>query len=46
MIQRREFLRSNKTNEYKELVMEMVTKEEKAGTDLLTEAMEHIGLNE
>ena len=46
LIQRRDFLRNNKMTEYKELVMEMVTKEEKAGTDLLTEAMEHIGLNE
>jgi hypothetical protein len=46
LVQRRDFLRNNKTNEYKELVMEMVTKEEKVGTDLLGDAMEHIGLNE
>ena len=46
LVQRRELLRNNKTNEYKELVMEMVQKEEKVGTDLLGDAMEHIGLNE
>ena len=46
LVQRRELLRNNKTNEYKELVMEMVQKEEKVGTDLLGDSMEHIGLNE
>ena len=46
LVQRREFLRNNKMNEYKEIVMEMVTKEENAGTVLLGDAMEHIGLNE
>lgn len=43
---RRELLRSQKTNEYKELVMDMIQKEEKVGTDLLGDAMEHIGLSE
>jgi hypothetical protein len=43
---RREFLRGGKKNEYKELVMEMIQKEEKVGTDLLGDAMEHIGLSE
>ena len=46
LAQRRELLRNNKTEEYKELVMEMVQKEEKVGTDLLGDAMEHIGLSE
>ena len=46
LVQRRELLRNNKTNEYKELVMEIVQKEEKVCTDLLGDAMEHIGLNE
>jgi hypothetical protein len=46
LVKRRDFLRNNKMNEYKELVMEMVTREEKAGTDLLEHAIEHIGLNE
>lgn len=43
---RRELLRSQKTSEYKELVMDMIQKEEKVGTDLLGDAMEHIGLSE
>ena len=43
---RREFLRSKNTTAYKELVMEMIQKEEKVGTDLLGDAMEHIGLSE
>ena len=39
-------LRGKKTSEYKELVMDMIQKEEKVGTDLLGDAMEHIGLSE
>ena len=46
LVQRRELLRNNKTEEYKELVMEMVVKEEKVGTDLLGDALDHIGLSE
>ena len=43
---RREYLRNKNTTAYKELVMEMIQKEEKVGTDLLGDAMEHIGLSE
>ena len=46
LVQRRDLLRNKKTKEYKELVMEMVQKEEKVGTDLLRDAMERISLNE
>ncbi len=46
MRKRRELLRAQKTSEYKELVMDMIQKEEKVGTDLLGDAMEHIGLSE
>lgn len=46
LVQRRELLRNGKMTEYKELVMEMIQKEEKVGTDLLGDAMEHIGLSE
>ena len=44
--QRRELLREGKIEEYKEMVMEMVHKEEKIGSDFLGEAMEYIGLSE
>lgn len=43
---RRELLRNGKMDEYKELVNDMIQKEEKVGTDLLGEAMENIGLSE
>lgn len=43
---RRELLRTGKMAEYKELVNDMIQKEEKVGTDLLGEAMENIGLSE
>ena len=46
MKRRRELLRSGKKDQYKELVLEMIQKEEKVGTDLLADAMEHIGLSE
>lgn len=46
LVQRRDLLRSNKTNEYKEFVTEMIYKEEKAGADFLRDAMKHIGLSE
>lgn len=44
--QRRRLLRENKMNEYKELVKEMIQKEESSFGDLLQEAMDHIGLSE
>jgi hypothetical protein len=43
---RRSLLKENKMPEYKELVKEMIQKEEKLCGDLLQDAMEHIGLNE
>ena len=46
LVQRRDLLRNKKTSEYKELVIDMMQKEEKVGTDLLGDAMEHIGLSE
>ncbi len=46
LVQRRDLLRNNKTSEYKELVIKMIEKEEKIGTDLLGDVMKHIGLNE
>jgi len=44
--QRRELLKAKKTGEYRALVSDMIQKEERVGTDLLQEAMEHIGLSE
>jgi hypothetical protein len=44
LIQRRDFLRNNKINEYKKLVMKMDTKEDKAVTNFLEETFKHIGL--
>jgi hypothetical protein len=44
--QRRALLKAGKKDEYKNLVGEMIQKEERVGADLLAEAMEHIGLSE
>lgn len=46
LAKRRSLLKENKMGEYKELVKEMIQKEEKLCGDLLQDAMEHIGLNE
>jgi superfamily I DNA and/or RNA helicase len=46
LAQRRGLLRAGKTAEYKEIVKEMIKKEEEMCGDLLAEAMSHIGLNE
>jgi hypothetical protein len=43
---RRNALKSNNDREYKEIVKEMIQKEESTFGDLLTEAMEHIGMSE
>lgn len=43
---RRTLLKDNKMTEYKELVKEMIQKEEQMCGDLLQDAMDHIGLNE
>ena len=45
LVQRRDLLRNNKMSEYKELVMEMVTKEENLGAEILSDAICHIGFN-
>ena len=44
--QRRSLLRAGKTNEYKEIVKEMIQREELLCGDLLQDAMDHIGFNE
>ena len=46
MILRRTLLKDNKTNEYKELVKDMIQKEEASFGDLLQEAMDHLSLTE
>ena len=43
---RRELLKAGKNEEYKNLVGEMIQKEERVGAELLQEAMENIGLSE
>lgn len=43
---RREFLKDGKMSDYKEVVKEMIQKEEQMCGDLLQDAMEHIGMNE
>jgi len=46
LIKRRQLLKEGKTQEYKDLVKDMIAREEATCGDLLTDAMEHIGLNE
>ena len=46
MKKRRQLLKSNSMTEYKEIVKEMIQKEEQLCGDLLQDAMDHIGLNE
>lgn len=46
MKKRREFLKQKNMEEYRNMVGEMIQKEEKVGTDFLGEAMENIGLSE
>lgn len=43
---RRALLKEKNMSEYKEIVKDMITKEEKFCGDLLQDAMDHIGLNE
>lgn len=46
LIKRRQLLKDGKTQEYRELVKEMIQREEATCGDLLQDAMDHIGLNE
>ena len=46
LAKRRQLLKEGKMAEYKELVKEMIQKEEQTCGDLLQDAMDHIGLNE
>jgi hypothetical protein len=46
LAKRRALKKDGKMAEYKELVKEMIQKEEKTCGDLLQDAMDHIGLNE
>lgn len=43
---RRALLKDGKTDEYKEIVAEMIKKEEMMFQDLMMEVMEHIGMSE
>ena len=43
---RRKALKENNERDYKEIVKEMIQKEEQSFGDLLTEAMDHIGMSE
>ena len=43
---RRKALKDGNDREYKEIVKEMIQKEESTFGDLLTEAMDHIGMSE
>ncbi|TNV78405.1 hypothetical protein FGO68_gene14440 [Halteria grandinella] len=46
LVRRRQLLKDGKTQEYKDLVKEMIQREEATCGDLLQDAMDHIGLNE
>ena len=46
LIKRRNLLKAGKTSEYKDIVKDMIQREEQLCGDLLQEAMDHIGLNE
>lgn len=46
LIKRRQLLQAGKTEEYRELVGEMVKKEEASFQDLMMEVIDHIGLSE
>jgi hypothetical protein len=46
MEKRRRFLRENNQEEYKEVVKEMIQKEEAIFGELLQDAMDHLGLSE
>ena len=43
---RRQLLKDKKMEEYKVLAAEIIQKEESVSSDVLKEAMDHIGLNE
>lgn len=46
LIKRRKLLQEKKTEEYKELVSDMIKKEEASFQDLMMEIIDHIGLSE
>jgi len=46
LIKRRQLLKDNKTEEYKEIVKDLIQREEQVFADIMSEVIDHLGMSE